>query len=471
MRARELITGEEPPLTITLDSIDRCFQRSLPGVIATSDRQGTPNVNYVTQIHVVDDRHLALSYQFSTKTRQNLEENPRACLEVYDPLTLDAYRVQLRFDHAESEGPLFEMLACRIEAMSSHIGLADIFRLRAAYVCEVLSIEKRSGFVESSPSSPPPVAGAAEPGGRESLSELRGMQLVSARINRAPDLDALYTETLAALDEVFGFDHGMILVPEGDDRLVAIAIHGYGDAKVGAEVKVGEGLIGVVAKTRKLIRILGIDADLRHARAVRAEFQKRAPASLGAEIPLPGLVDASSQMAIPLLVQDRLLGVLALESRDTLMFSRWHEAFLQVLANQIASGMDRLAEDDAADDEDAAGPAAAPERPRRTFTFYRNDDCVFVDGEYLIRNVPGKILWKLLRAYDADRRTEFSNRELRLDPSLGLPAFKDNLESRLILLRKRLEQKCPELRLVPTRRGRFSLAVTCTVELIERETA
>ena len=454
-------------MTLTLDSIDRCFQRTLPGVIATSDRQGTPNVNYVTQIHVVDERHLALSYQFSTKTRQNLEENPRACLEVNDPLTLDAYRLQLRYDHAETEGPLFEMLACRIEAMSTHIGLADIFKLRAAYVCEVLSIERRAGFIERTADvsmSIPTVAG-------EALSELRGMQLVSARINRAADLDTLYTETLAALDEVFEFDHGMILVPEGDDRLVAIAIHGYGDAKVGAEVKIGEGLIGVVAKTRKLIRILGIDADLRHARAVRAEFQKRAPAQLTAEIPLPGLVDASSQMAIPLLVQDRLLGVLALESRDTLMFSRWHEAFLQVLANQIASCMDRLT-DDAADDEDAADAArAVAERPRRVFTFYRNDDCVFVDGEYLIRNVPGKILWKLLRAYDGEQRTEFSNRELRLDPSLGLPAFKDNLESRLILLRKRLEQKCPELRLVPTRRGRFQLAVDCTVELVERETA
>ncbi|MCL4809999.1 MAG: GAF sensor protein, partial [Thermoanaerobaculia bacterium] len=95
------------------------------------------------------------------------------------------------------------------------------------------------------------------------------------------------------------------------------------------------------------------------------------------------------------------MGVLALESRDPLAFEEWHEEFLLVLANQVAIGIDRLSEspeEEAPEPAPSVAPAAVPAKAPRSFVYYRSDDCVFVDGEYLIRNVPGKILWKLLRA-------------------------------------------------------------------------
>ena len=461
-----------------LEQLSHCFQGVVPAIIATCGRDGEPNVTYLSQIHYLDPRHVALSCQFFNKTRRNVEENPYASLEFYDPITFDAWRMRVRFDHAETEGPLFELMALRIQVIASHTGMAGVFRLISADVYEVLSLERVPGFLLPAdplldPPPPPPVAGP--------LTELRGLQTLSERVTRARDVDELLAGALGALDELLGFSHSMVLRhDEACGRLVAIASRGYG-AREGApalEVPFGAGLIGTVAKERRLIRVAGMGSELSYGRAIRercAESGDAAP--IGPEIPLPGLSDVQAQLALPLLAGDRLVGVLAVESHDPLCFDEWDEAFLQIVGSQIGLGVDRM---EAAAGRGAAAAAAGPGAPPplaadgrrvRRFVYYRNDDCIFLDGEYLIRNVPGKILWKLLDLHRREGRTEFSNRELRLDPCLGLPPLKDNLESRLILLRRRLEERCPDVRLAPRGRGRFALELGCLPELVERDTA
>jgi len=448
---------------IALSEISRCFQGVIPCILCTSDARAVPNVTYASQVHVLDERHVALSRQFFNKTSRNLDENPRAAAEVQDPVTFQAYRLSLKFLRTEKSGPLFDRMSARIDAIAATTGMAGIFRLIGADVFEVLGIERLEGFLHG----PAPAAEEAisVSGFR---SELRGLHHVSDRINAAACLDHLLDNLLEALDAYFGFRHTMVLIAdECTGRLVTLVSRGFGSSGVGAEVEIGQGLIGTAAGQRQLLRITGLEANLRYSRAVRRESGTSAP-----EIPLPGLPDAQSALIIPLTIGDRLIGVLATEDRDPMRFGEWHEAFLDIIGNQIALGIDRMtgrgddAEGTVAVIETAPAPAEA--RPHRTMTYYVNDDAVFVDDEYLIRNVPGRILWKLMRSWSREARTQFTNRELRLDESLGLPPIKDNLESRLILLRRRLSEKCPAIRLVPLSRGRFALQVDGTVDLVER---
>jgi hypothetical protein len=397
---------------------------------------------------------------------------------LQDPLTFENWRMCLRFLRAETAGPLFETMSTRIQVIASHTGMAGVFRLLSADVYEVLSCELVGGFLMPPDPvldalAPPPVAGP--------MTEVRGLQMVAERIARASDLDGLMTDTLAALDECLGFSHSMVLLTdECTGKLVTLASRGYGSKGIGGEVSISHGVIGMAAEKRRPVRLAGMGCELRYGRAIRSRIAECGEsARLTPELPLHGLDDAQVQLAFPLLSGERLVGVLAVESRDPLCFDEWDEAFLQIIGHQIALGIDRMQTIE--NESDAAASSRAKKNGNRTkrassgkkrsFVYYKNDDCVFVDGEYLIRNVPGKILWKILRKRVDDEQLEFTNRELRLDPSLGLPPIKDNLESRLILLRKRLAEKCPDVRIVPVKRGRFAVELDAEIELVEKDQA
>ena len=296
---------------------------------------------------------------------------------------------------------------------------------------------------------------------------LRSLRAISQSLARAPDLDGLLSTLLTGLDHQLGFAQTLILLAdETAVRLSTIASRGYPEEGVGSEVRFGEGVIGTVAKTRKPLRVGAIGRAVNYVRAVAGAT----PGDAAAEIPLPGLKLPQSCVAIPLLWHDELVGVLAAESEKIDAFSEHDETLLGILGNQVAPAVNEMLQR-----SDLAEPVSAqPARPvnrggTRRFTFYRQDESIFVDGEYLIRYVAAQILRRLLQLHATEGRVEFTNRELRMDPSIRLPAVKDNLESRLLLLRKRLEQKCPALRLQPTGRGRFRLETGCVLELIEKD--
>jgi len=170
---------------------------------------------------------------------------------------------------------------------------------------------------------------------------------------------------------------------------------------------------------------------------------------------------------VPVLSIGRLLGVLFVESPNDLQFSFEDEDALVAIAGHLGSAIDLIQSAPEGTDEAAAAAASSVRlagSPLQIRRFPANDS-IFINDAYLIKGVAGAIFWKLVSDYLRQGRTEFSNRELRLDPGLKLPDVTDNLEARLLLLQRRLVEHGPLIRLEKTGRGQFRLVLQRPIEL------
>jgi hypothetical protein len=457
-------------MSLGLEQLAPCFQGIIPAMLFTCSKDGTPNAAFLSHVDYVDPTHVALSFQFFNKSRRNIAENPRALVRVIDPDTQQGWAMRLKFERSEESGPIFDRMYFRIEAIASYTGLKGIFKLKAADIYRVESVEpvpEEEGVKERWS----PRGRARQP---DPVFTMKAIQELSARINTATSLDSLLDSILSGIKQYFGFSHSMILLPgEKPDTLVTIASRGYPEAGAGSEVHVGEGIIGVVAEARKPIRISGLLRGMLHAHAV-ARSAHEAGRSLDRGVPLPGLANPASQLGVPLLVRGELVGVICIESETPYRFHEGDKNTIELLGSYLAVAIQNMqlkeAEESNGDDQDVRAAPAPPASSgdRCELTYYRSEEVLMMDGEYLIRSLPARILWKLLQIHKREGRAEFTNRELRLDKSLNLPAFKDNLETRLLLLRRRLDQKGGDIRLVPTGRGRFAIELGCKIDLVEK---
>ena len=173
-------------------------------------------------------------------------------------------------------------------------------------------------------------------------NEVRIIQQISSEITSTLDLEEVLEIVLRAMDHVLGFEHSMILLKDlADDVLRVAATRGHAEKGTGAQVRMGEGIIGVVGERRKMMRMGNIGASMRYLRSVRARME--ASGEVGPEetaASLPGLTDVQSQLALPLTVKDRLVGVLAVESRSPNAFDELDEVLLRIVGNQAATAID-----------------------------------------------------------------------------------------------------------------------------------
>jgi adenylate cyclase len=171
--------------------------------------------------------------------------------------------------------------------------------------------------------------------------EVRIIQQISSGVLATLDLQAILERILATMDSLLGFNHAVILLADDEGQTLKVAsARGYPEGSLGAVVPVGIGPLGMVAKKRRIVRLSNIQAQLGYHSAVRARFEAEGQAPLAeAPGPLPGLLGAQSQIGIPLVVKDRLVGVFAVESQTPNAFDEVDEVLLTIVGNQVANAI------------------------------------------------------------------------------------------------------------------------------------
>lgn len=438
---------------ITLSALRRSMEGVYASMLATCDAEGTPNVSMISQVHYVDPDHVALSYQFFNKTRGNVMQTRMATVQITDPATFAHHRLDLDYIETRTSGPIFETMKAKLSGIASHHGMDGVFRLLGADIFRVLRIE--------------PVPGPAQHP-KEPRRLLASTRLACADLAGAPDLETLIDESLRWLEVHYGIRTSMILMVDGeDDRLFTVATRGYARSGVGSEVSFGEGVIGVAARECTAIRIGHMTREYRYGGAITETARKAGLVAGEAQtIRFPGLSMPRSQMALPIAAAGGLLGVLFVEDEAPMRFDHEDEDALAIFADHLAARILFFRREDTEEaDEVVTHPSAS--EGGQTLRFHTLDQSVFLDNDYIIKGVAGAILWRLVRENRATGRTEFTTRELRLDPGLRLPAHAENLDARLILLRKRLDERRTCLGIEKSGRGRFRLTLACGLTLVE----
>jgi adenylate cyclase len=445
--------------SISLASIQPAFEGVIPATIASCSAGGVPNITYLSIVRRIDSERIALTNQFLTKTASNIRDNPRVLVRVVHPDDMSQYDLHARYLHSVTSGELFESVRVQLDAVAAQTGMTGTFRLRSV---DILAVDQcsRVGDVQSAMRTD-----------RE-RRPLSALGVFVRRLAASGDLAEATRVGCESLDDLFGFGHSMVLLAdEATQHLFVVEAHGYDRGRVGAEVAIGEGLIGVAAQRRQTVRVTNMTRTRTLAAAASGGDLH--------EVPLRGLDDAQSVVAAPMMLQDRLIGVLYLDSSRPGTFDAEAADLVDVIAGHLAVTVALL---ETGGSEPTERPSTTVDRPPqpppqadvvarpRQVQFHATDGSLFIEGEYIIRGVPGRILYRLLSEHLTSGRTQFSNKELRLDRTIELPVGNDNLEARLLVLRRRLAERGGVIAIERIGRGRIELRVTGSVELHHQPT-
>lgn len=129
------------------------------------------------------------------------------------------------------------------------------------------------------------------------------------------DMDRLIDRLLRLVSDMFGYPNPAILLLDEEAGALRLAgAYGY-HAPEGLVIPLSEGLTGYVARTGQPVRVDDVTLDPRY---------------------IPGVRGARSELAVPIRMKDRVLGVLNVESLKVAAFTDDDVRVLQMVADQAA---------------------------------------------------------------------------------------------------------------------------------------
>ena len=102
------------------EEVKQAIAQIKPGIIATADKNGKPNVSAKGSFRVIDDEHVAFADIHSPQTIVNLRENPQVAVLVLDPTTRKGARIWGKAEILTS-GPLFDRFSQEYGARQSKV--------------------------------------------------------------------------------------------------------------------------------------------------------------------------------------------------------------------------------------------------------------------------------------------------------------------------------------------------------------
>ena len=149
---------------------------------------------------------------------------------------------------------------------------------------------------------------------------LRVLAHLSHEFSSILDIDELLTKIALTVRALINFDSFTIfLIAEEHKQLICRFSQRYDKTTTTDTVDWGKGITGAAAESRQAIRVPDVTADPRY---IAAES------------------DIRSEVAIPLIVRDRVIGVMDLESVHLAFFTEDHMRALNLLAPQIATSVE-----------------------------------------------------------------------------------------------------------------------------------